>query len=236
MRISEVLPTLSSVSIRRKSWPASAYVVHLSSGFWWTNDCFRAMFYDAKDVGLTTEISYMPFLNAQLDENDWEKYEHPITAEKIANMLGCNSTSPVSVNKGTFSAPNISWGFFRWGEVDYLQISKSMYLTEVEIKVSYTDFKKDRSKTKFKNPRYFALWQKQIHNFYYAAPSSLAEQILPEIDPNYGVISAGFNCFGTPELKVLRKSKKNDKAQPITTDDLIKLSRLLSFRLFKEKQ
>lgn len=43
--------------------------------------------------------------------------------------------------------PNVSWGFFETHEADMVVINKSNYLTEVEIKRSWSDFIRDFRKT-----------------------------------------------------------------------------------------
>ena len=42
--------------------------------------------------------------------------------------------------------PNISWGAFIWHECDLFIVSKAGYCTEIEIKISKSDLKKDFEK------------------------------------------------------------------------------------------
>lgn len=65
--------------------------------------------------------------------------------------------------------PNISWGFFSTHEADLLIMSKTGYLTEVEIKRSYNDLLADFKKTT-------SHYEGKVEHMYYAVPVSIAEK------------------------------------------------------------
>ena len=65
--------------------------------------------------------------------------------------------------------PNISWGFFRTHEADLLIMSKTGYLTEVEIKRSYNDLLADFKKTT-------SHYEGKVEHMYYAVPVSIADK------------------------------------------------------------
>lgn len=65
--------------------------------------------------------------------------------------------------------PNLSWGLLPY-EADFVVLSRSGYLTEVEIKRSWTDFKKDFEKAHRHN-------DERIYHFYYCVPLA----ILPKV-------------------------------------------------------
>ena len=66
--------------------------------------------------------------------------------------------------------PNVSWGLLEY-EADFVSLSKSGYLTEVEIKRSWEDFRKDfQKKHMHDDPR--------IAYFYYCVPRSIAYRVL----------------------------------------------------------
>ncbi|MCM1301982.1 MAG: hypothetical protein NC226_09710 [Bacteroides cellulosilyticus] len=76
--------------------------------------------------------------------------------------------------RSNIAVPNVTTGLF-WGlpfEADLLVMSKAGYVTEFEIKRSYTDFvadfKKDAS----------AHNAPQIYNFYYVVPISIIEKVM----------------------------------------------------------
>lgn len=97
--------------------------------------------------------------------------------------------------------PNLSWGLLDY-EADLVIITKSGYLTEVEIKRSWEDFKADFKKThKHDDPR--------VYKFYYCVPESILDRVIDFLREKYGTIypsvlgvsengSIGFYGNGTP--------------------------------------
>ncbi len=66
--------------------------------------------------------------------------------------------------------PNVSWGLLNY-EADFVSMSKSGYLTEVEIKRSWQDFKADFQKKHLHNdPR--------VSYFFYCVPKSIKEKVI----------------------------------------------------------
>lgn len=104
--------------------------------------------------------------------------------------------------------PNVSWGFFATHEADMVVISKSGYLTEVEIKRSWEDFKKDFQKTTNHD-------EGKVQWKFFAVPLNLKEKVLEYLvahnHKDWGVIiyyedgSAGFEkvplYYGRPNPK-----------------------------------
>lgn len=66
--------------------------------------------------------------------------------------------------------PNVSWGFLDY-EADFLVLSKSGYLTEVEIKRSWEDFKADFKKK-------HAHDDERVYYFYYCVHESFADKAI----------------------------------------------------------
>jgi len=66
--------------------------------------------------------------------------------------------------------PNLSWGLLDY-EADFVVLSKSGYLTEVEIKRSWEDFKADFNK-KHKHDA------EQVYYFYYCVPESIYGKVV----------------------------------------------------------
>lgn len=64
--------------------------------------------------------------------------------------------------------PNLSWGLLNH-EADFCVINKSGYLTEVEIKRSFEDLKKDFKKDNFHD-------DDRVRSFYYCLPISIKER------------------------------------------------------------
>jgi len=65
--------------------------------------------------------------------------------------------------------PNVSWGYFKSHEADLLKISKQGYMTEYEIKRSWTDFLADFKKdgTHFEG---------KVSHLYYVVPESIKDK------------------------------------------------------------
>lgn len=66
--------------------------------------------------------------------------------------------------------PNLSWGLLDY-EADFVVLSKSGYLTEVEIKRSWEDFKADFNK-KHKHDA------DQVYYFYYCVPEKIYDKVI----------------------------------------------------------
>lgn len=144
-----------------------------------------------------------------------------MNANEITWVLVCGNNSIFSFKK-YYSIPNVSYGFFKDREVDLLVVSKANYLTEIEIKISLSDLKKDSEKFKFQKER-----SNLIKDFYYAMPEKLWDKIKdnPPI-PEY----AGVIVVTNKSAKLIRKSQSYNKAKKITDLQLMKLYRLSSFR------
>ena len=74
--------------------------------------------------------------------------------------------------------PNLSWGLLPY-EADFVVVSKSGYLTEVEIKRSWEDFKADFKK----NHNHDA---EQVYYFYYCVPVSIVGKVKEFLMEKYG--------------------------------------------------
>ena len=84
------------------------------------------------------------------------------------------------------------------GIPDVLIVTDDLKLIEVEVKVSYADFKNDAKKYKWE-------WRERHnrkHQFYYAAPEELAKRIKMEVLPEFGVLSV--HDYG--DIVVLKKA------------------------------
>lgn len=74
--------------------------------------------------------------------------------------------------------PNLSWGLLNY-EADLVIITKSGYLTEVEIKRSWEDFKADFKKGhEHDDPR--------VYYFHYCVPESICGRVVEFLQEKYG--------------------------------------------------
>lgn len=119
--------------------------------------------------------------------------------------------------------PNVSWGF-DIHECDLLVVSKLGYLTEVEIKISLQDLKKDSKKRHGHR-------DDRIKALYFAIPSKMAKYI-EYIPPHAGILV--INSKG--KVFLLSKPKLNSKARVMNIEDKLKLLRLGTMRIWGLKK
>jgi len=129
--------------------------------------------------------------------------------------------------------PNVSRGFNLNYEADILIVSDSGYVTEVEIKTSYSDFNAE----KLKNDK--AHKNNRIKKFYFAMPEALALKCQPEIT------DAGLIAIHEHEIymgvyrqycKTIKPPKCNHHARKITEKERLKLAELGSMRIWSLKK
>lgn len=118
--------------------------------------------------------------------------------------------------------PNVCWGF-NIHECDLLIISKAGYLTEIEIKVSLQDLKKDSQK-------WHSHKDNRIKQLYFAFPAKLAKHI------QYVPAHAGVIIVSTRgRCTTIANPKTNANAKPLCIDDQFKIARLGTMRIWSLK-
>jgi hypothetical protein len=106
--------------------------------------------------------------------------------------------------------PNVSWGLGLRHECDMLALSSDGYFTEIEIKISVADAKKDLEK-------WHGHKSNVISRLVYAFPIELKDKIIPYIPEHAGMITVHYNesrhTYYAKWLKVIKydKSKKPDQ-------------------------
>lgn len=100
------------------------------------------------------------------------------------------------------------------GKADLLFVSPAGYVTEIEIKISCSDWNIDREKEKWKSAR------PHIGRFFYAVPEALAERAPTWLPPYVGVLVVTFNRHGMPRVRVVREAirRKSEKLPPSELD------------------
>jgi len=73
--------------------------------------------------------------------------------------------------------PNVSWGLLPY-EADFVDINRSGYLTEVEIKRSFKDFKKDFNKSHSHD-------DERVYYFYYCVPEVIYDKVIEFLEEAY---------------------------------------------------
>jgi hypothetical protein len=119
---------------------------------------------------------------------------------------------------------NISWGFL-YHEADMLIVSKTGYISEIEIKRSIADLRNDFTK---KNHTHSS---QLINKFYYAVPEKLVEKtklLLLEHKRVAGIISYSEN----KKINIIIEAP-NLKKRKITLEERVKLLRLGNMRVWR---
>lgn len=135
--------------------------------------------------------------------------------------------------RNNYIVPNVSWGIQRnteWlHECDLLVLSQSRYATEVEIKVSMADLKKDQEKGHGHSSPF-------IKFLYFAVPLELYEKGVEEYVPERaGIIAVKSMMFDDYIVKVMRKPKYNKYCWQWTEKELFQLLRLGTMRIYNLK-
>lgn len=119
--------------------------------------------------------------------------------------------------------PNVSWGF-GVHECDLLILSKAGYCTEIEIKTSAADLKKDLKKSHNHQSN-------KIKYLYFAIPSYLAKYI--EYIPKHAGI---FIITSKRRVICIAKPVQNKSCRVITAHEQYELARLGSLRIWSLKR
>lgn len=117
-------------------------------------------------------------------------------------------------------------------ESDFLKISKSGYLHEVEIKTDIQDWRSDHLKDKFSVLHHDRYW-KWLRHFSYAVPADLLDKHgIPDNLPDFaGVMSVRAHPKGgMPSVEIVRPAKAQTKALPLTSEMRERLYRSAYFR------
>lgn len=104
--------------------------------------------------------------------------------------------------------PRVYWGWGLHHEADLISISRSGICTEIEIKVSAQDLRKDQDKRKWKRKP-----DSRIQRFYYAVPEKLKDLALEIAGLDKGVIVVRPGNQATASLPVASVIK-NAKTMP----------------------
>jgi len=144
--------------------------------------------------------------------------------------LSCKARFPV---RQYLIIPNVFWGFFINREADLLIISKSGYVTEIEIKISFADFKKDFTKKCVSSDIYEN--DSRIKSKIYAMPESVYDQNKEKI-MNLLPAYAGLWLNGEYGIRRIIKKPVNKKnARKLTDKEIMGLMRLGCMRIWNLK-
>lgn len=127
--------------------------------------------------------------------------------------------------------PNVSWGL-QLHECDLLIVNKSGYATEVEIKISLADLKKDAGKR-------HAHKSDKIKYLYFAIPEKLLPHI-QHIPEHAGILVLKRHRISENEafsyVEQVREAKKNPRSRALFPNEIADVARLGCMRIWRLKQ
>ena len=121
------------------------------------------------------------------------------------------------VNRGYTVIPNIKMDYGCY-EADFCYINQNNFLTEVEIKISISDFKADFKKKNFHNCDH-------VRSLYYAMPFSMWQKHKEVISEMVKSVGAGVIIAGNTSPHVVIRAAVRD-VKPLTTQELINYMRI----------
>jgi len=151
-----------------------------------------------------------------------------MTAKEIQHALTYSQSSPFYI-RSHIVVPNVHWGLGFNHELDLLSITDPAYIgTEIEIKVTKSDLKKDLLKEhKHEDPR--------IRQLYFALPIELEEAAFEYVPKEAGIITVYKNPNAVWKHRayrcVIRRNAKPKKHfTAFTREEIFKLLRLGNMR------
>lgn len=151
-----------------------------------------------------------------------------MSAKTISWLLAKRNNSPFYARQQLAVVPNVSWGLLPW-EADLLALSKAGYLSEVEIKISMSDWKADLDKGKHSitsSVGYPSV--NSIKRFYYAGPKKLMSRYQEiAISKDAGIIAVE-----EERIEVLRPAVDR-KAVRMPETEVMKLLRLAALKAWR---
>jgi len=124
--------------------------------------------------------------------------------------------------------PNVSWGLGLRHECDLLVLDNKNRFTEIEIKISLQDLKKDFEKKHGHKSKF-------IGRLIYAIPETLLEKSLPLIPKDSGIITVKKNYRGKLKAEWYRTCKHKKDVEPIKKEMIEKFYHLGCMRIWSLK-
>lgn len=113
-------------------------------------------------------------------------------------------------------------------EADFLYIVKNSYLYEVEIKISFADFKADQKKNKYHD-------HPDVKGFYYFVPQELYNKYEDEIKATCKEKGAGLIVDGRSITTIL-KPKMRKEVKPLSYNSYIHYLRLFAKKWVRKRE
>lgn len=137
--------------------------------------------------------------------------------------------------------PNVSWGLPNLRhEADLVVVYGSGWASEIEIKVSRSDLRRDTLKRKWRWINTASCGNEYFREFWMAVPPELADD--PTIPEHAGILivrrdhERGENWTWLKRVEVLRRPKRNPKARKLMPTEVACLQRLAYLRVWSMKE
>jgi hypothetical protein len=151
-----------------------------------------------------------------------------MTVQEVQHALTYSSNSPFYI-RSHIVVPNVYWGLgFRY-ELDLLSISIPAYIgTEIEIKISKGDLKRDKDKTHCHDDN-------RIRQLYFAGPIELQEAFFEYAPKEAGIITIFYDkkerfINRQYQCSIRRNAKPRKNFMPFTDKEVFALMRLGNMR------
>lgn len=133
--------------------------------------------------------------------------------------------------------PNVSWGLLPY-EADFIIMTPNGYLTEIEIKRSFEDFKADFKKNHEHD-------DERIYHFYYCVPAGIKDKVIEFLNETYKYSGERskpalltYNELGniTKERYGYSDARRNPKVRKLFLEEQLKLAKLAAFRYWSTEE
>lgn len=131
--------------------------------------------------------------------------------------------------------PNVSWGLLDY-EADFIIMTPNGYLTEIEIKRSFEDFKAD-----FKKGHHHD--DERIYHFYYCIPESIKDKVIEFLNENFMYTNHKPALLTYDNLGHITKQSygysgacRNKKVRKLFLEEQFKLAKLAAFRYWADEE
>lgn len=149
--------------------------------------------------------------------------------------LTINEIELAIVNSGIFNkrgdifVPNVSWGLLNH-EADMVVMTKSGYLTEIEIKRSWEDFKADFKKGHGHD-------DVRIYKLYYCVPVSIRDKVINHLKEIYNDMIPGIMTYDDDRnVRVENNSYPYIGGRKLFIEEQLTIARLGCMRVWNLKQ
>jgi hypothetical protein len=111
---------------------------------------------------------------------------------------------------------------YMMGNPDVIGITKSRYITEIEIKRSASDFAADFRKRHRINREFYL--KQQPRQFYYLMPEDLALRVQSRVPSWAGLMACPFY----PQINILKIAPVNEESGKLNSKECVRLARLIT--------